>query len=243
MTGVVAILQARMGSTRLPGKVLHDLIGKPMLVHEMERILRAQRIDTIVVATTDLSLDDPVARLCREQDWHCFRGSQDDVLDRYYRAATEYRASAIVRLTADCPMIEPSVIDRVIAAFLDSSPASDYASNVFPVRTYPRGLDTEIFSMAALTASWRNERDPALREHVTQHILKNPGRFRTLNVTEERDLSGMRWTVDTPEDFAFVEAVYRYFGHNRFSTDDVLALLSRQPELLEINREIRQKEV
>lgn len=243
MTKVVAIMQARMGSTRLPGKVMRDLIGKPMIVHEVERVQRARTIDGILIATTTLQADDVIARLCRDQGWDCFRGDEQDVLDRYRGAAEQAGASAVVRLTADCPLIEPSVIDLIVEAFCKNFPCTDYASNVFPDRTFPRGLDTEVMTRDALERSWREEKDPALREHVTQHIVKNPAKFHTTCVRNREDLSGYRWTVDTPEDFQFVQEVYRHFGHNRFSMGDVVALMTARPDLADINREIRQKEV
>lgn len=243
MKKVVAIVQARMGSTRLPGKVMCDLLGKPMIVHEIERILRSKRIDSVVIATTNLSADNVIVQLCKDQGWYWYRGDEQDVLDRFYRAAKAFGADIIVRLTADCPLIDPSVIDLVIGEFCQNYPRTDYASNVFPERTFPRGLDTEVVTMDALERSWRNEIDPALREHVTQHIVKNSGNFRISCVTNDRDFSEMRWTVDTPEDFRFVREVYSHFGHNNFSWSDVLDLISKKPELSMINQNIRQKEV
>jgi spore coat polysaccharide biosynthesis protein SpsF len=243
MTKIVAIVQARMGSTRLPGKVLLPLLGEPMLVQEMARIGRSKRISSTIVATTHLPADDRIVDLCRKQGWQYCRGSEQDVLDRYYHCARQAGADVVVRLTSDCPLIEPAVIDRVIEAFARNSPDVDYVSNVLPPRTFPRGLDTEVFSFAALERSWKEDKNPLLREHVTQYMVQNPDKFRISGITNTRDLSGLRWTVDTKEDFRLVTEIYSHFGHNRFSMEDVLSLMEKRPELLRINQDIPQKEV
>lgn len=243
MTGVIAIVQARMGSTRLPGKVLRNLAGKPMLVRDMERIQRSQNIDNTVVATTTKAEDDEIISLCRDFGWNYFRGSENDVLDRYYQAAREYRAKIIVRITSDCPLIEPRVVDRIIEKFHASEPDIDYVSNIFPIRTYPRGLDTEVMSFSALERCWKEELNPAYREHVTPYIHHNPDRFRISELNHIHDLSSMRWTVDTPEDSEFVSRVYNYLGENPFSCKDILDLLQKHPELPEINNGIKQKAI
>jgi len=241
MNGVIAIVQARMGSTRLPGKVLLDLAGKPMLVRDMEHIQRAKKIDEIVIATTVNPADDKIVSLCREYGWNFFRGSENDVLDRYYQAAREYNAKTIVRITSDCPLIEPTIVDRIIEKFSAQEPNIDYISNTFPFRTFPWGLDTEVMSFSALERCWKEETNPAYREHVTPYIYHHPDKFRISEVNNEQDLSSMRWTVDTPEDFEFVTHIYRHFGENVFSWIDILDLLQKHPELLEINKEIKQK--
>ena len=243
MTKVVAIVQARMGSTRLPGKVMMDLIGEPMLVHELSRIARAKRINSIVVATTTSHSDDCIVNLCEEHDWPSFRGSEQDVLDRYYQCAKQYGADIIIRLTADCPLIEPTIIDKVVREFIRKSPNIDYVSNIIPQRTYPQGLDTEVMSFSALERSWIEDKNPALREHVTQYILRNPDKFKVAGVMNDCDVSNLRWTVDTKEDFQLVNEIYSFFGHNRFSWYDVLELMDKKPELRLINQNIRQKEV
>ena len=243
MTKIIAIVQARMGSTRLPGKVVMDLIGKPMLVHELSRISRAKRISSLVVATTTSSLDDGIVDVCKEHDWHCFRGSEPDVLDRYYQCAKQFGADSIVRLTADCPLIEPTIIDKVVEEFIQKSPDVDYVSNIIPQRTFPLGLDTEVMSFSALERSWIEDTNPALREHVTQYILRNPDKFNIAGVMNDRDLSNLRWTVDTKEDFQLIKEIYTFFGNNRFSWNDVLDLIYKKPELRLINQNIRQKEV
>jgi spore coat polysaccharide biosynthesis protein SpsF len=241
MIDVIAIVQARMGSTRLPGKVLLDLAGKPMLVRDMERIQRAKNIDDIVIATTKKSEDDKIISLCRDNGWNFFRGRENDVLDRYYQAAREYCAKTVVRITSDCPLIEPMIVDRIIEKFSVMTPKIDYVSNIFPIRTYPRGLDTEVMSFSALERCWKEEANPVSREHVTPYIHRHPDRFRISEVNNELDLSSMRWTVDSPEDMAFACRIYEHFGDHYFSWTDVLSLLREQPELMEINKDILQK--
>jgi spore coat polysaccharide biosynthesis protein SpsF len=241
MSGVIAIVQARTGSTRLPGKVLLDLCGKPMLVREIRRLKRAKKVDDIVIATTQKPEDDRIVSLCRDYGWNFFRGSENDVLDRYYRAALEYHAKIIVRITSDCPLIEPAVVDRIIERFFALEPDIDYVSNVFPLRTFPRGLDTEVMSFSALERCMDEETNPAYREHVTPYIHHHPDRFRISEVNNKRDLSSMRWTVDTPEDREFVQKVYDFFKNENFSCRDILKFLDKNPEILDINRNIQQK--
>ncbi len=236
---VIAIIQARMGSTRLPGKVLLDLAGEPMLSRVVNRLRRAKRLDGVVVATTTESRDDALATFCEQRGIACFRGDENDVLDRYYRAAQAHEAGAVVRVTSDCPFIEPEIVDRVVAELDDAE--VDFASNIGMPRTYPRGLDTEALPRRTLTRVWEEDRNPAWREHVTLFIHKRPELFRTRNVCHESDLSQMRWTVDTPEDFAFASRVYADFGRDDFSWRDVLAVLENHPEWSAINQAIEQK--
>ena len=240
---VVAIIQARMGSTRLPGKVLLDLAGEPMLARVVNRTQRVQALDEVVVATTMKSDDDAIVDLCDERVWPCFRGSEEDVLDRYYHAAIAHQADVVVRITSDCPLIEPEIVDRVVREFLDLQPRLDYACNVLPRRTFPRGLDTEVMLFDVLEQAWCEDRNPAWREHVTPYIQRNHDLFRIHGVMNGVDYSHIRWTVDTPEDLAFVRRIYDYFGHDRFSWREVLAVLEQHPEWLEINRRVKQKVV
>lgn len=238
---VVVIIQAHMGSTRLPGKVLMDLAGEPMLARVVARSRRAQTVDKVVVAATVRPADNAIANLCVEREWPCFRGGEEDVLDRHYHAAIAHGADAVVRITSDCPLIEPEIIDRVVREFLDLQPGVDYACNVLPRRTFPRGLDTEVMRFDALEQAWREDHNPAWREHVTPYIQCNPGLFRIHGVTNEMDLSHMRWTVDTPEDLAFVRRIYDHFGHNLFSWREVLGVLGQHPEWSEVNKRVEQK--
>jgi spore coat polysaccharide biosynthesis protein SpsF len=246
---VVAIIQARMRSTRLPGKVLKDLDGETVLARVVNRLRRARLIDEVLVATTDHGADDAIVKECRSLEVSVFRGNEDDVLDRYFQAAQLAKAEVVVRITSDCPFIDPEITDKTIAAFLEAAP--DYASNVL-VRTYPRGLDTEVMSMAALGRAWREAREQYEREHVTPHIYERPAEFKLLSVTGDADYSRLRWTVDTLEDLEFVRAVYaglknaqiknaRASGNSMFLWRDVLDLLDREPGLMELNRSVLQK--
>jgi spore coat polysaccharide biosynthesis protein SpsF len=235
----VAIIQARVGSTRLPGKVLKNLEGETVLARVVNRVRRARLIDELLVATTDRPADDAIVAECRKCSVAVSRGDQDDVLDRYFRAAQLTKAEIVVRITSDCPLIDPEITDKTIAAFLEARP--DYASNAL-VRTYPRGLDTEVMSSNALAKAWQEARKPYEREHVTPYIYEHPEEFRILSVTGDADYSTHRWTVDTPEDLEFVRQIYSRFKDNAtFLWRDVLDLLDREPELRGINQHVKQK--
>jgi len=241
MSEVTAIIQAHMGSTRLPGKVLMDLAGEPMLSRVVKRTMRAQKINKVVVATTTKPQDDVIVDLCQAEGWLYFRGSEEDVLDRYYQTAKKYGGDIIVRITSDCPLIEPEVTDLVINEFLRSQ--ADYASNSFEPHTYPRGLDTEVMSFAALERAWREDKNPAWREHVTPYIYRHPEKFKLYAVRNDKDYSYLRWTVDIAQDLELVRKIYEHFGNDRFSWQEVIALLQKHPEWLEINKDVLQKEV
>jgi spore coat polysaccharide biosynthesis protein SpsF len=215
--------------------VLMDIAGHPMLRHVVSRVYQAEMLDEVVVATSDNVSDDSVAALCEQEGIPCFRGSENDVLDRYYQAARWLGADRIVRITADCPLIDPVVVGKVVAVYLDGG--CDYASNTIE-RTYPDGLDTEVFSFEALERAWREARLMSEREHVTSYIWKNRGLFKLRQVTQEADLSDLRWTVDEPEDLEFVRRVYEhlYQPDQVFLMEDIVRLLERHPELLEINQ-------
>ena len=236
---VVAIIQARMGSTRLPGKVLKDLAGEPMLTRVVHRTCRAKTLDKVVVATTTQPTDDVIVQLCETQGWDYFRGSEEDVLDRYYRAALAYAAEVVVRITSDCPLIEPEVIDEVVQEFLERQPHVDYACTHLPQRTFPLGVDLQVMRFDALERAWREDQNPARREHVVSYFDYKQELFCIHSVTSATDYSYMRWTVDWPEDLAFVRQIFDHFGHDHFSWHDVLAVLEKYPEWLEINRHVK----
>ncbi len=219
---VVAIIQARMGSTRLPGKVLADIAGKPMLSRVVERTSRAGRLGSVVVATTQQPEDDAIRDFCRRQDWPCYRGSTDDVLDRFYQAARTYRADVVVRITADEPLMDPVLIDDTVDLFLKRSGAVDYVANFLPPRTYPRGLEVEAFSFHALERSWREDTNPQWREHVDLYIHRRQEEFHVIRTPLPEDLSWMRWTVDTADDLALIRKIYAHFGHDSFGWQEVL---------------------
>ncbi len=226
---IVAIIQARMGSTRFPGKTLADLAGRSMLSRVVQRVRLVPTIDQVVVATSTSAGDAAIADFCERDGIPCFRGSEGDVLDRFYNAAKNYGADIVVRITADCPLIDPAVIDRVVERF--RSEGCDYASNTLRY-TYPDGLDTEVFSIAALERAWREARKPSEREHVTPYL--RAGGFRVVNVEGDLPLHGnqQRWTVDHPGDLDFVRRVYCAFnGRTDFSYHEVVKLLKERPEL------------
>jgi spore coat polysaccharide biosynthesis protein SpsF len=236
---IIAIIQARMNSNRLPGKVLKDICGKSMLSRVVQRVNCATSLDKVVVATSDTSVDDSVESECHKLGVSVFRGSEDDVLDRFFQTALIHKAEVAVRITADCPLIEPAIIDKVLQAFLSSG--ADYASNTL-LRTYPRGLDVEVIGIQALSMAWKNSIKPYHRVHVTPYIYENSNLFKLLSITNSIDWSKYRWTVDTPEDLQFVRRVYEVLGGNsQFSWTDVLKLCESEPSLVELNCNIQQK--
>jgi spore coat polysaccharide biosynthesis protein SpsF len=237
---IVAIIQARMGSTRLPGKVLLPIEGRSMLQWVCRRTRQAALVDQVLVATTQQACDDAVADECRRLGVACFRGAEHDVLDRFCRAARAHRADLVVRITADCPLIDAELIDDVVVAALQRQP--DYASNVLR-RTYPRGLDTEVATTAALARAWREANQPYQRVHVMPYFYQHPEWFRLYSVTGDEDCSAQRWTVDSPEDLEFVRGVCRRLAGDAFSWRDVHRLIQREPGLAELNRHVRQKQL
>ena len=237
----IAIIQARMGSTRLPGKVLEDIAGRSMLARVCRRVGRATTVDELLVATTVAPADRAVADECERLGVACFRGSEDDVLDRYRQAAQHHGAGVIVRVTADCPLIDPGVIDTVVHSFRATRP--DYASNTLR-RTWPRGLDCEVMSVEALDRADHEATEPYQRAHVTPYIHQHPERFRLHAVTCDEDLGALRWTVDTPEDLEFIRAVYdRLAGDERLCWRDVSRVLGAEPRVAELNRHVHQKQL
>jgi glutamate-1-semialdehyde aminotransferase/spore coat polysaccharide biosynthesis protein SpsF (cytidylyltransferase family) len=225
---VLAVIQARMGSSRFPGKALADICGRPMIWHVIDRARRASRIDEILVATTDRPSDDSIADFCATQGLACFRGREHDVLDRFYHAAKKFNAHSVVRITADCPLIDPDVIDQVIDRFSDGK--WDYASNTLRY-TYPDGLDTEVFSFAALQRAWHEATKPSDREHVTPFMKGE--QFAICSVENDKPLpvdAPVRWTVDYPSDLEFVRAIYSKLA-DRTDFETVLKMLDEDVEL------------
>jgi spore coat polysaccharide biosynthesis protein SpsF len=238
---IVAIVQARMGSSRLPHKVLKDLAGATVLDRVLNRLGRSRLIQETLVATTVEPADVAIIQHCQRAGRRVFRGSEKDVLDRYYQAAKYTNADVVVRITSDCPLIDAEVTDATIRAFLDQR--SDYTSNV-RVRTYPRGLDTEVMTVQALERAWRESTKPYQREHVTPYIYENPGKFGLHGIENDIDCSQHRWTVDTPEDLQLLQAVYaRFGGRDDFGWREVLELVEADPSLADINRQVTQKAV
>jgi spore coat polysaccharide biosynthesis protein SpsF len=222
-----------MNSARLPGKVLADVCGKPLLHYVISRVRQARTLNLFAVATSDQSTDDVIENFCHANGVHCFRGSQDDVLDRYYCAAKHFQADIIVRLTADCPLLDPAIIDKVVEKFLTGN--FDYCSNTREP-SYPDGLDTEVFTWNALERSWHEARLPSEREHVSPYMTKNPGLFRLGGVKHNQNLSELRWTVDQPEDLDLIRQIYGHLlDKNNFGLKDLVALYCEHPEFAAIN--------
>ena len=235
------VIQARMDSTRLPGKVLKDILGKPMLAWIIERVKQAKTIDRIILATTKNPNDTLILELAKEYGVIGFAGSEDDVLDRYYQAASHVGGDTIVRVTGDCPLIDPDVIDEVVDYFLANN--FDYVSNIHPP-TYPDGLDVEVFSFAVLKESWHKAQLKSEREHVTSYIWENANLFNLDNVSGEADLSHLGFTVDTKSDLDFVREIYARLETKGVTLrlPEIIQLLEQEPTLLEINQEHKRNE-
>jgi spore coat polysaccharide biosynthesis protein SpsF (cytidylyltransferase family) len=236
---VLAVVQARLASTRLPGKALLDLAGRPMLTHVLARAAAVPGVDRVVLATTVSPDDVALADLARAAGFACVRGSVDDVLDRFHAALAAHPAAAVVRITADCPLLDPEVSGRVVSEYRRRAGELDYVSNVHPP-TYPDGLDTEVIGASALERAWREASPGSDREHVTPYVWGRPERFRLANVCGAEDLSGYRWTVDDARDLDFVRAVYRRLAPGReparpFGMNEVLDLVRACPEIAELN--------
>jgi len=231
----VAIIQARMSSTRLPGKVLMPIHGVPLVQRVVDRVSSARMVHQVVLATTTDSSDDELAAFIRGSGGaEVFRGAHEDVLDRYYRCAVQFDAHVVVRITADDPLKDPELIDRAVSLLLEN-PTLHYVSNTLKP-SYPEGLDIEAFQFESLREAWRVARLESEREHVTPYIWKHPERFSVRNFEYERDLSGWRWTVDKPEDVSFMNAVFLQFADKPLvAFRDVIAWLDEHPEIRAIN--------
>jgi spore coat polysaccharide biosynthesis protein SpsF len=238
----IAIIQARMGSTRLPGKVLRDLFGKSVLEHVITRLKKANNIDEIVVATTLLPPDEQIVEECSRLGVPVFRGSETDVLERYWQAASTFKANHIVRITSDCPLIDPSIVDSVIE--LLNQEGADYSSNAIR-RTFPRGLDVEAFHIDSLEVAYRRADRPEQREHVTPYIYQNPQKFKLVDYVHEVDYSEYRWTLDTHEDWLMISAIYDhlYKPNEIFTWEEAIKLMLSHPELALINSHVEQKKL
>ncbi|AYD40707.1 acylneuraminate cytidylyltransferase [Clostridium fermenticellae] len=242
---VVCIMQARTGSTRLPEKVLKKVCGKIVLEHDVDRLKRVENIDKIVIATTKLEKDNAIVEEAKKLNITYFRGSEENVLSRYYYAAKENNADVVVRVTSDCPLIDSEITEKIIQYYLDNNAKYDYVSNTID-RTYPRGLDTEVFSFKALEKAFNEAENLRDKEHVTPYIWGNSRIFRLAQYKNDIDYSSFRWTLDTIEDFQLISSIYDklYFKKgNQFDMNDILNLYKKYPKLLKINEDISQKEV
>ena len=237
---IVAVIQARMTSTRLPGKVMKRILGVPVIGLLLERLQRAKQIHKIIVAAPTDSQNDSLCDYVAQRGIEVFRGDEDDVLDRYYQAVREINPDGIVRITSDCPLLDPKVVDQVVEAYLTNK--IDYVSNTHPP-TFPDGLDVEVFSFKALEKSWQEAKTKAYREHVTLYMAENAS-FSKMNVKNSMDLSSERWTLDRPEDFDLIEYIFKqlYPNNPTFGLEDVLALKEKKPGVFEINQHIVRNE-
>ena len=234
----VLIIQARLGSSRLPGKVLEPIGDAPMLARVVDRAGMAASVDRVVVATTISPRDDAIVALAGDRRWDVARGSEDDVLDRYYQTARDREATHVVRVTSDCPLIDPAVIDTVVAALGDD--AADYASNTLEPRTFPRGLDVEAMTMPALETAWREATEAPHREHVTPFLYRNPDRFRLVRIATDPGHADQRWSVDTPEDLELVRRLWAEMDDPAHGWERALAVALAHPEWANLNRHVEQ---
>ncbi|SFM89084.1 cytidylyltransferase domain-containing protein [Methanolobus profundi] len=241
---IVAIVQARIGSTRLPGKVMKTILGKPVILWDIDRISSSMLIDETVIAIPYGEENDIIESTVRQYNNKITvaRGSENDVLDRYYKAAVQAKADIIIRITSDCPLIDPTIIDKVIEEFLTNG--CDYCSNTLEL-TYPRGMDTEIFTFKALEKAWKEAKEDYEREHVTPYIREHPDIFKQCNVSNEENLSHLRLTLDTPEDFELITEIYCHLHPTKkmFLLKHIQELFNKRPDLIKINEHIMQKAV
>lgn len=236
---VNAIIQARCGSTRFPNKVFAEIDGKPLLWHVVNRLKFALSIDGIIVATTINPKDDEIEKWCKKEHVDCFRGNENDVLNRYYNASIEYPSDVIVRITADDPFKEPAVIDKVINTLIKEN--KDLVTNNFPP-SFPEGLDCEAFTFDVLHTMESKAKDPFEREHVTQYVYRNPDKFKIGNVESGTQLSFYRWTIDNEADYEMVKAVYKNRlkeNHGILLMEEILEILKTNPEIAYINSKVK----
>lgn len=238
---ILAILQARVSSTRLPGKVLKTIVGKPMILRQLERLRRVRSFDKLVVATSTEESDLPLVELCRREKIEYYTGSLNDVLDRFYQAAQKLNPETIVRLTGDCPLTDPELIDEVIQFHMDGG--YDHSSNSGEP-TFPNGLDVSVFKHTCLEQAWNEATLPSDREHVDTFIWRQPERFKIGHYKDTEDRSHLRWTVDEPEDFELITRIYGslYPRNPNFTTEDILRLLDENPEWSKINSRFARNE-
>lgn len=244
---IVAIIQARMGSTRLPRKILMEIGKKPMLWHVVERTRQSKNVDEVILAIPDTKENNALEDFAIKNNIKCYRGSEENVLSRYYEAAKKFKADVIVRITSDCPLIDPTIIDEVVAKHIKTQ--ADFTANLREgkgeKRTFPRGLDVEVFSFSALEKSNFKAQNNFQREHVDSYIFENQDEFKIEAIDSEEDFSSLRWTVDEVKDLEFVREVYKklYKEGKVFLMEDIISLLKKYPELAEVNSSVKQKHI
>ena len=241
---VTAIIQARMGSTRLPGKILKEVNGNPLLLHQINRLKHSKLIDQLVIATTTEKQDNIIEEFCKKHSVSFYRGSENDVLARYYEASEKFGGDVIVRLTSDCPNIDSVVVDATIQNYLENTDGYDYVSNTIE-RSYPRGLDTEVFSKKTLNAAYQKATLSRDREHVTSYIYTHPEQFHIGSYKGNVNYSEYRWTVDTKEDYQLVRNILENFNgrEEAFSLEEAILLMKENPQWFDINAHIEQKKI
>jgi len=241
---VVCIMQARVGSSRLPGKVLKDICGKTVLEHDINRLKLVPNIDEIVIATTVQKQDDKIVDEANRLGVKYFRGSEEDVLSRYYFAAKENNADIVIRVTSDCPCLDYNIINDMVNIFIEKNHKIDYMNNTLD-RTYPRGYDVEIFSYNVLENAFKNAKRAYEREHVTPYLYDLNNKFRILSYKNSKDYSKYRVTLDTKEDFQVIDAIYSALFNKKgyFLLQDVIEFLDKNPQIEKINKEIEQKKL
>ncbi len=241
---VVAIIQARMGSARLPGKVLKKIKGETVLSHVINRVSKTKNVDNIVIATTIQKDDDQIVKEVTDLGHTVYRGSENDVLERYYQATLQSSANIIIRITSDCPLIDPIVIDEMVEVFINNNYSLvTNAGTDASLRTFPRGLDVEIFSREALEKAYINATLPYQREHVTPYIYENEAKI--FYYKNKEDNSNHRWTLDTKEDYRLIEEIYNnlYMGEHNFYINEILELFDKNKDLINLNAHIEQKRI
>lgn len=238
----VIIVQARMGSTRFPGKVLKEVLGKPLLGYLIERLKAVKQADDFIIATTDNPKDQVIVDYCGSQNAKCFRGSEENVFKRYLEAGEYTLADTVVRITADCPIIDPLIVDQIITYYLNHYQEVDYISNAL-MRTFPYGMEVEVFSMKSLRKAAKGKLTSDDKEHVTPVFYLHPKKFSCLNIESSKNLSKYRLTVDTPEDFNLVKHVIEalYPQNPLFSLDEIIVLLKEHPKWLKLNAHVQHR--
>lgn len=228
-----------MNSWRLPGKVLMEVQGTPLLSYLMTQLRQVQKAQSITIATSTHPMDEAIALFCKKEGIHCFRGSEENVLERYFFSAKDSKADGVVRITADCPLIDPNIVDDCIQVYLNGS--FDYVSNCLN-RSYPRGMDTEVFSIKTLTTAYERAKSQEEKNHVTQYIYTHPKEFSIGELRHKEDLSFHRWTVDEKSDFTLIEKIINSLLENDMecSMPNILALFKKHPEWIDINKDIKQ---
>ena len=233
---MIGIIQARMGSTRLPGKVMTNILGKPMLWHIHNRLSKCELLDEVVISTTDNKSDKPIHNFAESYNISYYAGSEDDILDRLYHTGKKFGSKDFVKINGDCPLVDISVVSDAISKYLSTSPSPDLIVNSL-TSTYPEGLQIGVFNFNTLSKLWRKIKDPFWREFIYMYLVEHKNQYSVINIENDKDLSDMRWVVDYPEDLEFVRQIYLnlYEKNNLFGISEILYLLQKNPDIVKIN--------